>query len=51
MVVPYPPGIPLLLPGEPVTEEKVSYMERVVERGGKIRGLSGRFPLTLSVLQ
>jgi len=51
MVVPYPPGIPLLLPGETVTEEKVSYMERVVERGGKIRGLSGRFPLRLSVLQ
>jgi arginine decarboxylase len=51
MVVPYPPGIPLLLPGEPVTEEKVSYMERVVERGGKIRGLSGRFPFSLSVLQ
>jgi arginine/lysine/ornithine decarboxylase len=51
MVVPYPPGIPLLLPGEPVTEEKVSYIERVMKRGGKIRGLSGRFPHSLSVLQ
>jgi arginine decarboxylase len=51
MVVPYPPGIPLLLPGEPVTEEKVEYMERVVKRNGKIRGIAGHFPLSLSVLK
>jgi len=46
-VVPYPPGIPVLLPGEEITRESVEYLERVMEKGGVVRGLqlSGDEPL------
>ncbi|KAA8496728.1 Arginine decarboxylase [Porphyridium purpureum] len=39
-VCPYPPGIPVLLPGERITADCIQYLEAIVERGGTITGLS-----------
>lgn len=39
-VVPYPPGIPVVVPGEKVSEEAVEYIERIRENGWEIRGLT-----------
>nr|XP_043627678.1 arginine decarboxylase-like [Erigeron canadensis] len=38
LVCPYPPGIPLLVPGEVVTEEALSYLMEVKKNGGFISG-------------
>jgi arginine/lysine/ornithine decarboxylase len=38
MVTPYPPGIPVLAPGERITEEAVDYLERIVEAGAFVEG-------------
>jgi arginine/lysine/ornithine decarboxylase len=38
VVVPYPPGIPVLAPGELVSAAKVEYLRHVVAQGGLIRG-------------
>ena len=51
MVPPYPPGIPLILPGERWTEEQALFLRQVVEAGGRVRGLSSVSPLCVSVLE
>ncbi|KAI3709016.1 hypothetical protein L2E82_38707 [Cichorium intybus] len=40
LVCPYPPGIPLLIPGEVITEEVLSYLVEVKNNGGFISGAS-----------
>jgi len=40
IVTVYPPGIPLLVPGEVITEEVIVYLKRVVELGGTVDGLA-----------
>ena len=37
-VTPYPPGIPLLLPGEVVTGEQVAWLRAGLARGMRVRG-------------
>lgn len=39
LIVPYPPGIPLLIPGTEITEEKCNYLTGIVQTGGEIHGL------------
>jgi arginine decarboxylase len=51
MVVPYPPGIPLILPGERWTGEKAEFLQRVIEAGGRVRGLPSVSPPRVSVLE
>ncbi|MEZ7893472.1 MAG: aminotransferase class I/II-fold pyridoxal phosphate-dependent enzyme [Candidatus Wallbacteria bacterium] len=41
MIVPYPPGIPLLVPGQLITEEIVNTLEIYKDYGVEIHGLSG----------
>ena len=36
----YPPGIPNVFPGERLTPQTISYIQRTLEAGGTIRGLS-----------
>ena len=36
----YPPGIPNVFPGERLTPQTISYIQRTLEQGGTIRGLS-----------
>lgn len=38
MVIPYPPGIPVLMPGEVITEEALGYLKLCVDQGIKING-------------
>lgn len=40
IVTVYPPGIPLLVPGEVITDEVVTYLKRVSGMGGTVDGLS-----------
>lgn len=38
MVIPYPPGIPLLLQGESITRERLEGLKRLMEDGAKFQG-------------
>jgi arginine decarboxylase len=38
IVAPYPPGIPILAPGEVITDEAVEYLKVVHQMGGFING-------------
>jgi arginine decarboxylase len=40
IVTVYPPGIPLLVPGEVITDEVITYLKRVSGMGGTVDGLS-----------
>lgn len=40
LITPYPPGIPLICPGEIITGEVVEYINNIIEAGGNITGLS-----------
>ncbi|SFJ34911.1 aminotransferase class I/II-fold pyridoxal phosphate-dependent enzyme [Thermoflavimicrobium dichotomicum] len=51
MVVPYPPGIPIVLPGEVFTKEVVDYLLHLVSLGGKIRGVFQSFAPQVYVLE
>ncbi len=51
MIVPYPPGIPLILPGESFTEEMVNYLLQLHRLGGKIRGISSSFAPSVYVVE
>jgi arginine/lysine/ornithine decarboxylase len=37
-VIPYPPGIPLLLRGERITMEKIKYLKELLQVGGRFQG-------------
>ena len=37
-VTPYPPGIPLLVPGEEISDESIEYLRGCWQRGIEIRG-------------
>lgn len=37
MVIPYPPGIPILYPGEPITAEKILQIKRLAAAGAKFQ--------------
>lgn len=39
MVTPYPPGIPVLCPGELITENTLLTIQRLVQAGNEVRGL------------
>ncbi len=50
LVCPYPPGIPLLMPGEIITTAVVEYLEEILALGGKITGCSDFSFTTLKVV-
>lgn len=50
MVVPYPPGIPLLFPGEVITEEMISFLKHLAKLGASFQGASDIKLLTLQVI-
>lgn len=47
----YPPGIPLVTPGEEVTEDLVRTVERLHRAGVHLIGTRGRPPRTIATLQ
>ena len=39
-IIPYPPGIPLLCPGEVITKELIDYVKKLRSMGEKVIGVS-----------
>jgi arginine decarboxylase len=39
-ICPYPPGIPVLIPGEIITAEAIDYLQQILNLGGELAGCS-----------
>jgi arginine decarboxylase len=50
LVCPYPPGIPVLFPGEEVTEGAIANLQQVIAAGGRVTGCADPDLRTLSVV-
>lgn len=50
LVCPYPPGIPILMPGEIVTQEALTYLQQTQQLGGFISGCADSSLKTLKVI-
>jgi arginine decarboxylase len=51
IVCPYPPGVPVLVPGEIVTTAALNYLQQVLQAGGTITGCSDPDCKTLKVVK
>ena len=40
IITPYPPGVPIVCPGEVITEEAVQYIISVIKAGGTVNGVT-----------
>jgi len=40
LILPYPPGIPLVVPGERITREMIDYLVKIMESGAEVHGVS-----------
>ena len=50
MIAPYPPGIPVIRPGEIFTHEILHYLKQIRSSGGYIHGLSDETMETITVI-
>ena len=50
LICPYPPGIPILMPGEVITREAIDYLQQVLKSGGVITGCSDETLETIMVI-
>jgi len=50
LVCPYPPGIPVLMPGEVVTEAAIAHLQRVLAAGGMLTGCADATLKTVRVV-
>ena len=50
LICPYPPGIPLLMPGEIITIEAIEYLHQVLTAGGTVTGCKDTTLKTIQVL-
>ena len=50
LICPYPPGIPVLMPGEIITSEAIDYLQQVLALGGTITGCSDPSLETIKVI-
>lgn len=51
LVCPYPPGIPVLMPGEVITPAAIDYLQQILALGGSITGCSDPTLQTLRVVR
>ena len=51
LICPYPPGIPLLMPGEVITAEAIDYLKQVLAAGGTITGCNDPTLKTIQALK
>jgi arginine decarboxylase len=51
LVCPYPPGIPVLVPGEAIAPEAISHLQQVLATGGFITGCADANLATLKVVK
>jgi arginine/lysine/ornithine decarboxylase len=49
-ICPYPPGIPILLPGEKITADAIAFLQKVLAVGGFISGCADESLKTLQVI-
>ncbi len=49
-ICPYPPGIPVLIPGEIITTVALNYLQKILDLGGEIAGCSDPTLATISVV-
>lgn len=42
VLAPYPPGIPLIVPGEVIGTGEVNYIDKILNHGGTVRGMNPR---------
>jgi arginine decarboxylase len=50
LVCPYPPGIPILVPGERITPEAIAYLQTILQSGGILTGCADSSLQTLKIL-
>jgi len=50
LISPYPPGIPIICPGEVITREIIDFLHLIKNSGGVINGLSDRTMTTIKVI-
>ncbi|MEB3228894.1 MAG: aminotransferase class I/II-fold pyridoxal phosphate-dependent enzyme [Synechocystis sp.] len=50
LLCPYPPGIPVLVPGELITPAVIAYLEQILALGGTVSGLGDQSLKTLQVV-
>jgi arginine/lysine/ornithine decarboxylase len=51
LICPYPPGIPVLMPGEPITIEAIAYLTQICTMGGTITGCADPTLQTLTIVE
>lgn len=51
LVCPYPPGIPVLIPGEVVTQEAIAHLQEILALGGVISGCADPSLQTLKIVK
>ncbi len=51
IICPYPPGIPVLMPGEIITKSALDYLQQIQEMGGFISGCNDTSLKTLKVVK
>lgn len=51
LICPYPPGIPLLMPGEVITQESIIYLQQMVAQGVTITGCNDPTLQTIQALK
>lgn len=49
-ICPYPPGIPLILPGELISRETIQYLQEIIHQGSTITGVTDATLQTLLVV-
>ena len=50
LLCPYPPGIPVLVPGEMITPAAIAYLKQILALGGTVSGLADHSLTTLRVV-
>ena len=48
-IIPYPPGIPIVCPGEVIDKDVIEYISRMRALGGKVIGISGDGKIAVSL--
>jgi lysine decarboxylase len=51
LICPYPPGIPVLMPGEVITSQSLAYLQQVLRLGARITGCSDTTLQTIKVIR
>ena len=50
-VIPYPPGVPIVVPGEVISKQVVNYIEEGCRKGYNINGVYGKEALQVNIIR